>query len=91
MSILSVTLHDVSIRSSGFGGGFIYIFGRADYESHGEIDVYGYFYGSTEEYNSAEKEFKKNYTGGDLTLTSSEWKYLKGVGLEMKSIQWKST
>jgi len=91
MNQLTVNLHDVSIRASGFGGGFIYIYGKTNFHPYGLVDVYCYFSDSTEDNAIEEKIFKENYAGGNLQITSNEWKYIRGIGLDLQKIQWKST
>ncbi len=90
MSQITKILSKISIRTSGFGGGFIYLYGETEFVPYGIVDTYAFFSDSTEENNVEELKFQAEYSGGHVEVTSSEWEYQAGTGLSLRKIQWKN-
>jgi hypothetical protein len=91
MNPLFLVLREIKVLSSGFGGGFIYLFGRADFAPHGTVDTYAYFPDLDKENKTEESVFRTTYAGGDLIVSSDSWQYLPSTGLSLNHIKWENT
>jgi len=84
MNNVTFKIVNIKILKTGVDGGHLYLKAKTQFQNENEVDAYCYFKDKIDE-----KTFENEWGGQDLSVTSSNYEFTKGVGLSIHAIEYK--